>query len=172
MTRIRPAVVWMVGIAALALVTPAQGDPTTCQETIAKQLQRFKKTYLKSRVKCLRLENLGRIGGPCPDQTAQDKIDQTTLSVTASIAAACSLGDASMLGFAGDCALEAGTTGAEGDCADPLQHPVTTPEEFAQCLECWKAAEMSEFVALLFASHAQEECGGSLDETSPRCSGL
>ena len=170
--RIHAGIVWTVGVAALAFVTPAQADPTTCQEAIARQLQKFKKIYLKSHVKCLRLENLGRIGGPCPNQATEDKIDQTTLSVTATIAAACSLGDASSLGFPSDCAFEAATTGAEGDCADPLQHPVTTPEEFAQCLECWKAAEMSEFVALLFASHAQEECGGALDDTSTRCSDL
>ena len=78
MTRTPPATLCLIGAAvmgvALAMPTPAQADPTTCQETIARQLQKFKKTYLKAHVKCLRLENLGRIGGPCPDQT-QDRSD-------------------------------------------------------------------------------------------------
>ena len=174
MTLVRSGVVRMIGTATftLALVTPALADPVACQETIAKQLQRFKKTYLKAHMKCLRLENLGRIGGPCPDQSTQDKIDQTTLSVTATIGAACPLGDTASLGFAGDCALEASSAGAEGGVGGCATLPVGTPEQFAQCLECWKAAEMAEFVAILFASHAQEECGGTLDETSPRCSDL
>ena len=38
--------------------------------------------------------------------------------------------------------------------------------------QCWKRAEASELIALLYASHATEICGGSLGEGSPVCSDL
>jgi hypothetical protein len=37
---------------------------------------------------------------------------------------------------------------------------------------CWKGADLSEFVATLYASHASELCSGAFDETSTSCSEL
>jgi hypothetical protein len=150
----------------------AQADPATCQSAISVQLQKFKRLSLKAHVKCLRFENLGKLLGCttdcCPDATAQLKIATAKSNATTAIAAACSLADAASLGFPGNCSFEATATGVEAGCA---ALPVMTPGEFAQCLECWKGAELAEFVALLFASHANEFCNG-LDETSPVCSDL
>ena len=159
-------------VCAAAAPGPAQADSATCQTAISVQLQKFKKLSLKAHVKCLRLENIGKITGCttdcCPDATAQLKIQTARDNATTAIAAACSLADAASLEFPGNCSFEAAASGVEAGCA---ALPVTTPEQFAQCLECWKGAEVAEFVALLFASHADEFCNG-LDETSPVCSDL
>ena len=47
--------------------------------------------------------------------------------------------------------------------------PAGTGAELAACLECWKAAELAEFVAIVYASHALDTCG-SLDAGSTSCS--
>jgi hypothetical protein len=157
----------------LVLAAPiwAEADTITCQKTIARQLQRFKKKHLKAHLRCLRLDNLGRISGPCPDITAQLKIQRSHDAVVLKIADKCTMSDIAALGFPSDCTFEAATTGVEADCiAD--HNPIDTPTEFADCLTCWKGAELSEFEALLFASHAIEVCGGSLDATSSVCSDL
>ena len=159
----------LAALLAVGLVAPApiQADPAGCQLTIARQLTKYKKVYLKAHLRCLRLDNLGRIPGPCPDAVALLKIDAVNQRVAAAVAGACSMADLAALGFPSDCAFEAVATGIEGQCA---ALPVTTSDEFAECLKCWKGAELSEFTAILFASHANEVCGGSVDETSPRCS--
>src|SRR5207247_4619170 len=89
-------------------------------------------------------------------------------NATTGSAAACSRADAASLEVPGNCSFEAAASGVEAGCA---ALPVTTPEQFAQCLECWKGAEVAEFAALLFASHADEFCNG-LDETAPVSSDL
>src|SRR5262245_35598498 len=58
---------------------------------------------------------------------------------------------------------------AESVCA---ALPVGNGEELADCLLGWKGAELSKYVATLYASHASEFCGGAFDETSPSCSEL
>ena len=171
MTRFQPFAA-IGATAALVFAAPiiAVADPVTCQTAIVRQLQKFKRLDLRAQLKCLRLENLGKLTAPpCPDLPTQLKIQTARDTAAAGIATGCSLADAASLGFPSDCNLEAGATGAEGACA---ALPVTTPQQFGQCLACWKAAEASEFMALLVASHAEEVCGGSLDETSPQCSGL
>src|SRR6185369_4908836 len=92
-----------------------------------------------------------------------------TDAVTEKIAASCSMADLSALGFGSDCQLESGVSGVEAGCA---ALPVGNPTQFAECLECWKLAELKEFVAIMYASHANEVCGGDLGETSPKCSDL
>jgi hypothetical protein len=154
---------------AMAAARPAAADSVSCQAKIVKQMYKFKKIYLKAHQKCLEKENLGKILGPCPDAAAQLKIQKINSRVVTAISKACTMADIAALGFGSDCAYEPASTGIEATCA---ALPVTTPAEFAECLKCWKGAELSEFIALLFASHAQEECGGSLDETSPSCSDL
>jgi hypothetical protein len=162
-----------VGVAVLASVTlsaPAtlRADPALCQLNIARQLTKFKKAYLKAHFRCLRLENLGRLAAPsCPDSVAQERIDTVNARVVDAIAGACQMADITALGFPGNCTFETVATGIEATCG---ALPVTTPSQFAECLKCWKGAELSEYVAILFASHAVEVCGGALDATSTRCS--
>jgi len=154
---------------ALAAAAPAHADPALCQSTVVKQLLNYQKTVLKRHEKCLNKENKGDIPGPCPDAVANAKIAIANSKVKAKIATKCLMSEITGLGYRSDCVYEAATTGIEGQCA---ALPVTTPDEFAECLKCWKGAEMAEYVALLYASHATEVCGGSLDETSPACSDL
>jgi hypothetical protein len=161
-------------VSALGLAMPAQADPDGCQKIIASQLRKFKKTYLKAHNKCLKLENAGSIPGPCPDATANAKIQQTTLSVTAKIAEKCTASDLATLGFATDCAFEASPEGAEAACAalPVLSGPDIDPTLLAECLECWKAAELSEYTAILHASHAVAICAGTTSAQSTVCSDL
>ncbi|MGH7894333.1 MAG: hypothetical protein ACREQL_06670 [Candidatus Binatia bacterium] len=166
MTRIGASIV----LAVVGLQVPlAHAEPVQCQKQVVKALLRFKKTYLKSLVKCVDAENLGKIGGPCPDATADAKIDAVKLKTRTKIELSCPDPDLATLGFPSTCAYEATPTGIENTCG---ALPVGTPGEFADCLMCWKGAELSELVATLYASHASEICGGALDETSPACSEL
>jgi hypothetical protein len=163
-----------VGVAAIALLVLAlpalaAADPVTCQRQMARQLLKYGKTLVAVQVKCLNKENLGKIPGPCPDAAAQLKIQRVQQRALDRIALACTLADAAALGLRSDCAYESESTGIEGQCA---ALPVTTPGELAECLRCWKAAELSELVAVAYASHAVALCGGALDATSPVCSNL
>src|SRR5262245_27691694 len=156
-----------VALAVLA-AAPAHADPVKCQKTFLGQLRKFKKVYLKTMEKCLDSENIGKIPGPCV-ASSQVKIQDTNQIVADKIAAACSMADIGALGFPANCAFEAAATqGVEAQCG---ALPVSTPTEFAECLKCWKAAELGEFLAILYASHAHETCG-SLGETSAACSDL
>lgn len=167
----RLAAVGVVAVVALvfAQAAPARADATSCQSAIVRQLAKYKKVYLRLNIKCLRLENLFRLNGPCPDPNTQLKLQGKAQKVTEAIASACTAQDMADLGFGASCALEAATQGIEGQCA---ALPVTTSQELADCLLCWKSAELREFIATLFASHALEACNGALDETSPACSDL
>jgi hypothetical protein len=156
-----------VALAAIAAV--AHADPGTCQKQVIKTLASFKKISLTAPEKCLDKENEGKLPGPCPDTATQLKIQKKSTSATDKISTSCTMSDLSALGFAGNCQFEAATQGKEGACA---ALPVTTPAEFSACLQCWKAAEVNEFLAVLYASHALEVCGGSLGESSPNCSDL
>jgi hypothetical protein len=171
MTRFGVSVSVVTAMLALALAVPAplRADPASCQTAIARQLARYKRVYLKAHFRCLRLDNVGRISGPCPDAAALLKIQTINSTVAAAVADACTMADLAALGFSNNCTFEPAVAGIESQCA---ALPVTTPDEFAECLKCWKGAELSEFVAILFASHANEVCGGSVDATSPRCSEL
>src|SRR5262249_46591162 len=114
-------------------------------------------------------ENQGKLPGPCPDAATQLKIQKKSTAATAKISTSCTLGDLSALGFPGNCQFEAATQGKEAQCA---ALPVTTPAESSAWLQCWQAAEVDEFLAVLYASHALEVCGGSLGESAPNCSDL
>lgn len=160
----------LLGLAlAVVVAAPAHADPAKCRKTILSQLRKFKKVYLKSQQKCLDAENVGKIAGPCPDSAAIFKIQNANQKVVDKIAATCSSADIAAIGYPNDCAFEPATTGIEALCA---ALPVTTPAELAECLKCWKGAELSEYLAILYASHANEICGGDLGETSPVCSDL
>ncbi len=165
-----------VMVAALAMgilwgwtARPALAEPVKCQKDIVKNLLKLKKTYLKKTAKCLDNQNLGKVPGPCPDADADLKIETTRNKVIAKIALSCPDPDLTTLGFPTTCAFETTATGIEAECA---ALPVTNATEFATCLACWKEAELAEFMATLYASHAVEVCDGSLDETSPACSEL
>lgn len=147
----------------------AQADPAKCQKLIGSQLLKLTKTALKSYGKCLDAENIGKISGPCPDAAAQLKVQTIRDKVVAKIGASCTPADLTALGIPTDCAYETTPTGVEGTCA---ALPAGTPAEVGACLACWKEAEIAEYVATLYASHAVAFCGGALDETSPRCSEL
>ena len=159
----------VAGALAIAAPSLSYADPPRCQTQVVRQLLRFKKVLLRLHERCLDNENLLRIPGPCPDAAALLKVQKINGKVVTSIAATCTMADLAALGFRSDCAYETATGGAEQTCA---ALPVTTPSEFAECLKCWKGAELREFIAILYASHALEECGGTLDESSPTCSDL
>ena len=172
----RLAWVWVAAflIAVLASTAPARADPAGCQKSIVKQLLKFKKTHLKAHIKCLKDENSGAIPGPCPDAAALAKIQQRVAKVNPSIAAACTASDLATLGFRTDCMYESNTSGKEAACA---ALPVLTgsdidPTKLAECLECWKGAELSEYIAILHASHAVGVCAGTTSATSSACSDL
>jgi hypothetical protein len=155
-------------MAVIVLAVPTQADPAGCQSTIARQFAKLKKIHLRAHIKCLRLENLARLPGPCPDAAALVKIQKVADRVAASVEKACTAADLGALGYT-NCAFESATMGIEGTCAGL---PVTTPAELAACIRCWKGAQLSEFIAILFASHAEEVCGGVLDPNSEVCSPL
>lgn len=140
-----------------------------CKKTIVTQLLKYEKIHLKNHEKCLDKENKGTLPGPCPDAFATLKIATTNSKVAAKIGLKCTMADITNLGYRADCAYEPATAGIEGQCAGL---PVTTSTEFAECMKCWKSAELAEFVAIIYASHANEVCGGALDDTSTVCSDL
>lgn len=160
---------WILVIVATGLVTPAAADPVLCQKQIAKQYSTLKKKTLKGVEKCLDKDNAGTLPGPCPDGVTAAKLAIGQQKVEAKVAGSCTLVDATALGFGPTCTLGTASTAAENAC---VGLPVTTSAEFAACISCWKRAELSEFLAVLYASHAQEVCGGTLGSGSTVCSAL
>jgi hypothetical protein len=165
----------MRGLAAMAtlaaaLVVPelASADTVECQKTLVTQLQRFKKAVLVRNLKCVDLQNVGKIGGPCPDLTAAAKIQVIANKVRDKIGLSCTPADVAALGFT-DCQLTTPESVAETTC-DALS--VTDGTTLADCLMCWKQAELYEFLAIVYASHAEDLCGGDLDAESAVCSPL
>jgi hypothetical protein len=170
MAPIRPlAAALAVGALVAGAAVPAGAEPVKCQKTIVQQLAKLKKQVLKRTEKCIDNQNVGKTSGPCPDAATQLKIQTTRDKAIAKIALNCPDPDRTTLGFPSSCAFETVSSGIEATCA---VLPVTSPAELATCLACWKQAELFEFVATLYASHAVEVCGGSLDETSTVCSEL
>jgi hypothetical protein len=167
MSRVRRLVSLAAGLALFAV--PAHADPAKCEKTLVTSLLKFKKTFLKVHAKCLDAENAGKIPGPCPDQAGLDKLSGVSLKISGRVSGACVAGDPATLGYPGTCDLKPGAQGAEADCA---ALPASTPEELVVCLECWKAAELSRYIAILYASHANEICSNDLGPTSTRCSPL
>jgi hypothetical protein len=162
----------LIVIVGLATPTvPVLADTATCKKAIVKQLFRYERVYLRRHARCLDRDNKGDIGGTdqCPDLTTQTRIQDTNTAVTENIADKCTISDIAALGYRADCVYGPETTGIEADCA---ALPVTTPTEFAECMKCWKSAELAEYLGLLYASQSVGFCGGSLDATSPVCSEL
>jgi hypothetical protein len=160
----------VLAIAILGLPPPPAGaDPAGCRKQIVNQLFKFKKIYLKMHVKCLDKQNFLKIEGPCPDAAATAKISATLAKLQDRVAARCTVGDLATLGYSSSCDFDAAATGIEATCA---ALPASTPAELAACLACWKSAELSEFAATLYASHAGEVCQGAFDATSAACSAL
>ena len=157
--------------AIVLAAAPARAEPVNCQKQIIKNMLKFKKTYLKKIGKCAEKQNLNKLedDDPCPDVVTQAKLDATEAKIRLKIEISCPDPDLTTLGFPASCDYETTATGIEGDCA---ALPVTSPGEFADCLMCWKGAELREFLATLYASQASELCGGAFDETSPACSEL
>ena len=163
-----------VMIGALVSTVPARADSVGCQKTIATQLRKFKKVYLKANIKCLKNENAGTIPGPCPDSVALLKIQGKTDAINAAIAAKCTPADLAALNFRTDCVYEANSAGKEAMCAalPVLSGPDIDPTLLAECLECWKGAELREYLAILYASHALGLCAGTTSAQSTECSDL
>ena len=168
---------WLSALVALVvaagLAVPAHADPASCQKQIVRGLLKFKRAYLLRHFKCVQGENIGKVSGPCPDTTALLKIQLINQKAVTKIAASCTPADLAALNYRTDCQYEAATAGKEGVCAAKTVTVGTDidPTNFAECLKCWKGAELSEYVAILFASHASELCG-SLNETSATCSDI
>src|SRR5688572_18279407 len=165
----RLVVISAMTIAFSTLSTGASAaDP--CQTAIVKSLAKYKKVVLKSHAKCLDKENKLLIPeGSCPDAAAGVVIAKANEAVKVKIAKVCTLAQIQSLGYRSDCAYRVAAAGRDGQCA---AMPVTSTDEFAECMKCWKGADLSEFVATLYASRALEECAGDLSETSTRCSDL
>lgn len=161
-------------VCVVPFADPVQADPAGCQSAIAKQLARFKKKHLKAHVKCLKKENRGTIPGPCPDAAAQVKIQEAADRATLVITKFCMPADLAALNFRTDCVYESNTAGAEAACAalPVTAGPDIQPDLLAECLECWKAAELSEYIAILYPSHALGVCGGTTSAQSTVCSDL
>ncbi len=164
------AVVAALGFAPSSDLAVAATDPALlCQKIVVKQLEKYKKDYIKHHIKCLDKENKGDIAGPCPDLFTSAKIGLTKLKVKANIAKKCTMDLLSTIGYRTDCDYGPATSGIGGTCA---ALPVTTVDEFSECMQCWKEADFARFVATLYASHAQEICDTNLDDTSPVCASL
>lgn len=164
MLRSTTLIVSLLGVASIATA-----DPVKCQKQVVKSLATYKKVFLKGHEKCLDKVNGGDLPGPCPDPVTSVKILGKLQAASDKITAACTMADLTTLGYPSDCALETSEAGVEAGCA---ALPVTTSTEFAACLACWKTAEVAEFIATLYASHAVELCNGDLSGTSPVCSDL
>jgi hypothetical protein len=172
MAASRPLVAaFALGALMVAGVGEVGAEPVKCHKTIVKELAKLKKQVLKRSEKCLDSQNVGKLTGPCPDAAALLKIQTTRDKAIAKIALNCPDPDRTTLGFGTSCAFESAPSAAEADCA-AMTPTITSPSDLATCLACWKEAELFEFVATVYASHAVEVCGGSLDETSPVCSEL
>ena len=158
-----------LGLLAAAVPSHAALDPLAlCHKTVIKSLEKFKKAVLKRHEKCLDQDNKLVIDGPCPDAVASSKIAVINSKVKIKIASKCTLAQLNALGYRTDCAYGPATPGADGDCA---ALPVSTVDEFTECMKCWKEADFRRYIAILYASHAVEECG-PLDDTSTTCSDL
>ena len=162
-------VVALVASAVAGLVPPAAADPVLCQKTIAKQYTVLQKKALKGVAKCLDKENLGTLDGPCPDAATATKLAVARQKVEAKVATLCSIGDAAALGFGSGCGFGPSNedSAVEASCR---ALPVTTPAELAACIACWTDADVAEFLALLYASHAYALCAGPPDLASTVCS--
>jgi hypothetical protein len=163
-------VIALLGMSAAPAL--AATDPNVlCHRTVVKQLEKYKKTYLKLHQKCLDKENLGKIPD-CSDQgldsVSASKLALANQKVAAAIAKKCQMANLTAVGFRSDCQYGAATPGIGGTC---FNLPVTNATEFAECMKCWKRAEFGRYMATIYASHAVEQCG-ALDSTSTACSAL
>jgi hypothetical protein len=151
------------------VTAPVAAETTICQKMIVNTGRKADRVRLIEIAKCVESRNLGLSSGPCQGIMVDSKIAVADGSARAKIAKACTMADLAALGFPPDCAFEPAAQGREGFCASL---PVTTPQEFARCIECWRAAEAAELLATLYASHALDVCGGDLGEAASACSGL
>ena len=164
------AIVVCAAVLAVAVANPASADEEGCHRQLIKQLLKYEKTLVKVYTNCFDQENLGKIPGPCLDATGQAKLDGVETKVEQQIGANCTLGDLQALGFSPSCAdYGSGATTVGASCA---ALPAGTVPQVVDCLECWKNAELKSYVAALYASHALETCGGTLNSTSTECEPL
>jgi hypothetical protein len=162
------AIACVVTVAFAAPAHAVTNPLALCHKTVVKQLEKYKKTVFKKHQKCLEKENKLTIPGPCPDALTNLKIGEIQQKVIDKIAVKCTMQNLADLGFRSDCQYGTPTAGVDGQCA---ALPVTTVQEFVQCMQCWKEADFLRYVGILFASHAAEECG-TLGPDSTTCSDL
>jgi hypothetical protein len=155
-------------LAMLLVGASAQAEVRPCQKALAKGTAKLTKQTLKRMGKCLYKDNAGKLPGPCPDAVTAAKLAGAVDKAEAKIAKACSIEDAVALGFPGSCTL----AGAEGSAVEEACRalPVSSPAELAECVSCWQQGDLYELLAVLFASHAVEVCGGALGLDSEVCS--
>src|SRR5207249_7358760 len=111
----------------------------------------FKKTKLSAWEKCLD----GQLkGGSCDPALPQFKIDDAAAKATAIIGNDNSCPAPILfgappdgLGFAQNCHFEGGSLPDEQGC---FGRPVTSSTALAQCLLCWKEAELDELLHILY----------------------
>jgi len=172
----KPILVAALGGAVLLSLAAAPGyaDPVTCRRTVVQSALGYKRAVLREYGRCLDKDNADRVVGPCPDTSgpgappdAADRIARARARAVDRIADQCVFpGDLTANDYPLDCSYEAIATGKEGQCA---ALSVTSATDFADCLLCWKEAELVQYMGTLYASHAVEVCG-SLDASSATCS--
>jgi hypothetical protein len=150
------------------LTTTAVAEPRACQKGLAKASGVLAKQTLRRMAGCLDKENAGKLPGPCPDAVTDAKLAIARSRVEAKIAKACAQADLAGLPFSGSCAIGFPEGSAAETSCGAL--PVTTPPELAACVTCWQRADLMEYVALLYASHAVDVCGDLLGLASVVCS--
>ncbi len=155
---------------AAPTATRAATDPNVlCHRTVVKQLEKFKKTHLKLYRNCIDKENKDPSRPDCLDAVSSAKLALTKQKVAEAIAKKCTPANLATLGYLTDCNYGAASPGIGGTCA---ALPAGTATEFAACMMCWKGAEFARVIATLYASHAQEVCGVTLDDTSATCAAV
>jgi len=155
-------------VALPGLVVPASADPALCQRTIVKYTTAFKKKKLKALSKCLDKVNIGTLPGPCPDNATSLRIASVRDKMLGKIELACPTSDAAAIGY-GSCnfGIPGEDSVKESQCR---QIPADqTAGAVAACINCWTEADLDEFLAIVYASHAVQVCD-TLGLSSQICS--
>jgi hypothetical protein len=154
-------------IGTLLITSPAGAEPARCQKMLLKSGTVLAQKASTRLARCLDKDNAGKVPGPCPDPITAAKLAIVRQKVERKIATACEIADATALGFSSSCSFVPLDGAAESACG---ALPLNTPAELATCITCRQRADLFELVALLYASHAVDVCGGTVGTGSSVCS--
>jgi hypothetical protein len=154
-------------VGTLLIAAAAAATPTACQKALTKGAAALTRKTLARMARCVDKDNAGRLPGPCPDPITAAKLAIARQRIEHRVEAACGPSDPPALGFAALCSLGAPEGSAAQAACSAL--PVTSAG-LGPCVDCWQRAGLHEFLALLYASHAVELCGGTVGLGSSVCS--